>query len=41
MGLQTDTGNVFADSYAISEQIKLELPDWSQMKDLFKSFLTV
>ena len=41
MGLQTENGNVFPHSYAISKQIKLELPDWSQMKDLFKSFLTV
>ena len=41
MGLQTENGNVFTLSYAISKWIKLELPDWSQMKDLFKSFLMV
>ena len=41
MGLQTDNDNVSTLSYAISKRIKLELPDWSQMKDLFKSFLTV
>ena len=41
MGLQTDNGNVSTYSYAISKQIKLELPDWSQMKDLFKSFLMI
>ena len=41
MGLQTENGNVFTHSYAISKRIKLEFPDWSQMKDLFKSFLTV
>ena len=41
MGLQTDNGNVSTLSYAISKRIKLELPDWSQMKDLSKSFLTV
>jgi len=29
MGLQTDNGNVSTHSYAISKQIKLELPDWS------------
>ena len=40
-GLQTDNGEVFTHSHAISKQIKLELPDWSQMKDLFKSFLLV
>ena len=41
MGLQTENGNVFTHSYAISKRIKLEFPDWSQMKDLFKSSLTV
>ena len=41
MGLQTDNGNVSTLSYAISKQIKLELPDKSQKKNLFKSFLTV
>ena len=41
MGLQTDDDNVSTHFYAISKQIKLEFPDWSQMKDLFKSFLTV
>ena len=41
MGLQTDYCNVFTVSSAISKRIKLELPDWSQMKDLFKSFQTV
>ena len=29
IGLQTDNGNVSTYSYAISKQIKLELPDWS------------
>ena len=41
MGLQTENGNVFTHSYAISKRIKLEFPDWSQMKDLFKSSLMV
>ena len=41
MGLQTENGNVFTHSYAISKRIKLEFPDWSQMKDLFKSFLMI
>ena len=41
MGLQTENGNVFTHSYAISKQKKLEFPDWSQMNDLFKSLLTV
>ena len=41
MGLQTDNGNVFTLSSAISKQIKLELPDWSQMKDLLKSLLLI
>ena len=41
IGLQTENGNVFTHSYAISKRIKLEFPDWSQMKDLFKSFLMV
>ena len=41
MGLQIDNGKVFTYSYAISKRIKLQLPDWSQMKDLFKSFATV
>ena len=41
MGLQTENGNVFTHSYAISKRIKLELLDWSQMKDIFKSFLMV
>ena len=41
MGLQIDNGNISTHSHAISKQIKLELPDWSQMKDIFKSFLTV
>ena len=41
MGLQTENGNVFTQSYAISKRIKLEFPDWNQMKDLFQSFLTV
>ena len=41
MGLQTENGNVFTHSYAISKQMKLKLPDWSQIKNLFKSFLTV
>ena len=41
MGLQIDNEKVFTYSYAISKQIKLILPDWSQMKDLFKSFATV
>ena len=39
--LQTNNGNVSTLSYAISKQIELALPDWSQMKDLFKSFLMV
>ena len=41
MWLQTDNGNVSTHSDAISKQIKLELQDLSQMKDLFKSFLTI
>ena len=41
MGLQIENGNVFTYSYAISKQIKLEFPDWSKIKDLFKSFLTI
>ena len=41
MGLQKDNGNVSTHSYAIPKRIKLEFPDWSQMKDLFKSFLTI
>ena len=32
MRLQTENGNVFTHSYAISKRIKLEFPDWSQMK---------
>ena len=38
IGLQTDFANVCTYSYAISKQIKLELPVWCQMKDLFKRF---
>ena len=38
MGLEIDKGNISTHSYAISKQIKLEMPDWSQMKDLFESF---
>ena len=34
MGLQTENGNVFTHSYAISKRIKLEFPYWSQIKDL-------
>ena len=41
MGLQTDNVNFSTHSYAISKRIKLELQDFNQMKDLFKSFLTV
>ena len=41
MGLQTDNANVSTHSYAISKKIKPELPDWSQTKDLSKSYLTV
>ena len=41
MGLQTDNENVSTHSHAISKQMKLELPDWSQIEALFKSFLTV
>ena len=41
MGLQTDNGNISTHSYAISKRIKLELPDWSQIEDLFKSSLMV
>ena len=40
MGLQTDNGDIFTHFHAIFKRIKLEFPDWSQMKDLFKSFLT-
>ena len=29
MGSRTDNGNVSSVSYAISKQMKLELPDWS------------
>ena len=38
MGLQTNNGKISTISHAISKQIKLELPDWRQIKDLFKSF---
>ena len=41
MRLQTDKGNVSTHFYSLFKQIKLELPDWSHMKDLFKSFLLV
>ena len=41
ISLQTDYGNVSTYFYAISKRIKLELPDFGQMKDLFKSFLMV
>ena len=41
IGMQTDNGNVFTHSHIISKRIKLELPDWSQVKNLFKNFLTV
>ena len=41
MGLQADNGNVFTHSHAISKRMKLEFPDWTQIKDLFKGFLTV
>ena len=34
MGLQTDNGNVFTVSDDIYKRTKLELPDWSQIKDL-------
>ena len=37
IGLQT----VFTHSYATSKRIKLEFPNWSQMKNLFESFLMV
>ena len=33
IGLQTDNGNVFTHSYAISKQMKLELPELSQLND--------
>ena len=41
MGLQADNGNVSVLSHVISKRIKLELPDWSQMIDLFKRFIMV
>ena len=41
MGLLTDYGDVSTHSYDIFEQIKLELPDWGQIKDLFKGSLMV
>ena len=38
MGLQTDYGNVFINSYAISEQIKQEQQARYHLKDLSKCF---
>ena len=38
---KTENGNVFTLFYAISKRIKLEIPDWSQMKDLFEIFKMV
>ena len=41
IGLQSDKWHISTISHAISKRIKLELPDWSQTENLFKSFLTV
>ena len=38
---KTGKGKVFIQTNAISKRIKIELPDWRQMKDLFKGFQTV
>ena len=38
---KTGKGKVFIQTNAISKRIKIELPDWRQMKDLSKGFQTV
>ena len=38
---ETEMGKVFTQTNAISKQKEIAIPDWRQMKDLFKSFQMV
>ena len=39
--IQTEMGNIFTQTKAISKQKKIEIPDWRQIKVLSKDFKVV